>query len=84
MSQKLERGLIVPCEKQMEQEDNGAFEFRTTTDIDSSRQECLPDYRLTDVGGDEEIDAWAGTIKASIDRVCHFIVVIRLEEVYVS
>ena len=46
----------------MEQRDYSAFEFGATTDIDGGRGECFPDYRLTDIGCDEEIDTRAETI----------------------
>ena len=46
----------------MEQGHDSTFEFGTTTDIHSSRRKGLPDYWLTDVGGDEKIDTWAKTV----------------------
>ena len=48
--------FVIPCEKKVEQRDDSALEFGAAAGVDGGRGECLPDDRLTDVGGDEEGD----------------------------
>lgn len=49
--------LVVPSEEEMEEGDDGSFEFGSSTGVDGRRRESLPDDRLADVGRDEEIDS---------------------------
>jgi len=46
--------LVGPGEEEVEEGDDCALEFRTTTGVDGGRREGLPHNRLTDVGSDEE------------------------------
>jgi hypothetical protein len=59
----LERArLVVPGEEEVEERDDGALEFGSTTGVDGGRGESLPDNRLADVGGDEEVDTRTETV----------------------
>jgi len=40
----------------VEEGDDGSLKLGSTTGVDGSRGECLPDNALADVGGDEERD----------------------------
>lgn len=46
----------------MEESDNGAFEFRSTTGVDGGGREGFPDDRLANVGGDKEGDSGAEAV----------------------
>ena len=54
--------LIGPSEEQMDQGDDGALEFGTTTGIDGSGRESLPHDGLADIGSDEERNTAAETV----------------------
>ena len=54
--------LVVPREKEMEESDEGALEFWSTTGVDGGGRECLPDDRLANVGGNEERDTGTETV----------------------
>ena len=55
-------GLVVSREEQVEEGDEGSFEFRSSTSVDGSGRKRLPDDRLADVGRDKERDSRAETI----------------------
>lgn len=55
-------GLVVPGEEEVEQGDQGTFEFGATAGVDGGGAEGLPDDGLADVGSDEEGDARAETV----------------------
>lgn len=46
----------------MEQRNDSALEFGTTTDVDGGRWESFPDDTFTDVSSYEEGDAWAKAV----------------------
>ena len=46
--------LIRPCQKKMEQCNDSALKFRSTSRVDGSRGESFPDDRFADIGSDEE------------------------------
>jgi len=54
--------LVVPGEQEMEQGNDGTFEFWATTSVDSGGRECLPDNGLANVGGNEEGDTRTKTV----------------------
>mmetsp|Transcript_14521 Transcript_14521/g.24067 ORF Transcript_14521/g.24067 Transcript_14521/m.24067 type:complete len:368 (+) Transcript_14521:211-1314(+) len=54
--------LVVTGDEKMEQGDDGTFELSTTTSVDGSRTEGLPDDVLTNVGGDEKGDTRSKTV----------------------
>jgi len=54
--------FVVPSEQQMEQRDDGAFEFGSTADVDCGWRESFPDDGFTNVGGNEERDTRTETV----------------------
>jgi len=54
--------FVMPREQEMEQRNDGTFELGPTTNVDGGRREGLPDDRLADVGGDEQVDARAEAV----------------------
>lgn len=54
--------LVVPGEEEVEERNEGAFEFRSTTGVDGGGRECLPDDGLANVGGNEQGDTRAQTV----------------------
>jgi len=46
----------------VEEGNDGAFEFGSAACVDGCRRECLPHYRLADVGRYEEGDSRAETV----------------------
>jgi hypothetical protein len=59
----LESALLVgPGEEEMEERDDSAFEFGTTTGVDGGGREGLPDNGFADIGGDEEGNAASETV----------------------
>ena len=55
-------GLVWPCEKEVDKGDNGAFEFRATSSVDSGWRESLPYNRLANIGRNEERNTASKTI----------------------
>lgn len=59
----LERTLLVwPCQKEVEERNDGALELWTTTGVDGGWRECLPDNGLANVGGNEKRDTTSKTV----------------------
>ena len=54
--------FVMPREQEVEQRNDGTFELGPTTNVDGGRGEGLPDDRLADVGGDEQVDAGSETV----------------------
>jgi len=63
--------LIGTCDEKVEKSDNGSFEFSTTTSVDGSGGEGLPDNTLTDVGGNEQRNARTKTVTLLEELVEH-------------
>lgn len=54
--------LVGPCEEQVEERNDGAFEFWASAGVDGGWRESLPDDGLADVGCDEEGDTASKTV----------------------
>lgn len=54
--------LVVPSEQEMEEGDDGTFEFGSTTSVDSVGRKGFPNNRLANVGGDEKRDTGTKTV----------------------
>jgi hypothetical protein len=54
--------LVVTGDEKMEQGDDGTLEFSTTTSVDGSWAERLPNNVFTNVGGDKEGDTRSKTV----------------------
>lgn len=54
--------LVGPGQEQVEESNDGTFEFGTTTGVDGGGGESLPDDGLADVGGNEEGDTTSKTV----------------------
>jgi hypothetical protein len=54
--------LVGPGDEEMEEGDDGAFEFFAAAGVDGGGREGLPDDRLADIGGNEERDTRAQTV----------------------
>jgi hypothetical protein len=54
--------LVVLGEEEVEEHNNGAFEFRAAASVDGCKRESLPDDGFADVGSNEEGDTRAQAI----------------------
>ena len=54
--------LVRPCQKKVEERNDGSLEFRSAASIYSGGRESLPDDRLANVSGDEQGYATAQSI----------------------
>lgn len=54
--------LVIPCEQKVDEGDDGTFEFRSTTGVDSVGRKGLPNDRLANVGSDEKRDTGTKTV----------------------
>ena len=54
--------LVRPCEQEMEERNNCAFELGTPSGVDCSGGERFPDDGLANVRGDEQRDSTAQSI----------------------
>ena len=55
-------GLVWPCKKEVDKGDNGTFEFRAASSVDSGWRESLPYNRLANIGRNEERNTASKTI----------------------
>lgn len=55
-------GLVVPSEKQVEEGNDGSFKLWSSTGVDGTRAESLPNDRLANVGGNEKVDSGTETV----------------------
>lgn len=46
----------------MEEGDEGSFEFRSSSSVDSSRRESLPHNRFANVGCNEQVDSTSESV----------------------
>ena len=54
--------LVIPGEKEVEECDKGTLKLGSASGINRSGREGLPDDRLANIGGDEEVDPGAETV----------------------